>query len=311
MSETTRFTTKVGRLLERLVQTAVYGTRRTKRLIVVPDARPRTAEPIFVIGVHRSGTTLLRLILDSHPRIACPPESFFQLPLQRLLADEKGLRGLAAMGFPRDLVARRLGEFAGWFFELYAASRGKVRWADKTPSYVDCLDFLEAAFEARARYLLLYRHGLDAACSIASIPSIHDADPHTAACGGDRHAGAARYWATQCRVMRAFASAHPERCLELRYEALASAPEPEIRRALAFLGEPFEPAVLRFHEQAHDHEAGLEDSKATLARGFEPVSGTWRAQPRALIERMHAQAGAMLAELGYTDVAEFLGGSGR
>jgi hypothetical protein len=306
MAEKTRFTTKVARLLESLVQNAAYGTRRTKRLIVVPDARPRTAEPIFIVGVHRSGTTLLRLILDSHPRIGCPPESFFLLPLRRLLDDEESLRGLAAMGFPREQVARRLGEFASWFFEMYAASHGKARWADKTPSYVDCLGFIEAAFDARPRYLLIYRHGLDAACSIAQIPSIHEADPHTTACGGDRHAGSARYWATQCARMREFAAAHPERCLELRYEALSTAPEAEVRRVLDFLGEPWDPAVLRFHQHAHDHDAGLEDRKATLARGFEPNSGAWRDQPRAVIEAMYAQAAPMLLELGYRDVAEFL-----
>ena len=106
--------------------------------------------------------------------------------------------------------------------------------------------------------------------------------------------------------MRAFAAANAERCLELRYEALASAPEPEVRRVLDFIGEPWDPAVLRFHEHPHDHDAGLEDRKATLARGFEPNFGTWRAQPRAVIERMYAQAGPMLRELGYHDVAEFL-----
>jgi hypothetical protein len=299
-----RLTTRLARWTESLARNVAYGARRTKRVIVTPSERPATEAPIFVIGVHRSGTTLLRLILDSHPRIACPPESFFLLPLRGLLDDAKALEGLAAMGFPREAVARRLGEFAGWFFEVYAASHGKPRWADKTPSYVRCLDFIEAAFGPRARYVLIYRHGLDSAASIARIPSIHDADPHTEACGGDRFAGAARYWAEQTRAMRAFAAAHPERCFELRYEALATDPEPQIRRLLEFLGEPWDPRVLAFHELPHDH--GMEDRKASRARGFDPSIGGWREQPRPVIDRMYAEAREMLRALDYDDVAEFL-----
>lgn len=284
---------------KRLARTVLDETRRTRREIVAPAARARSERPIFVIGVHRSGTTLVRLILDSHSRIACPPESFFLLPESRLLADPKALEGLLAMGFTREHVVARMREHAAYFFEMYAASHQKPRWADKTPSYVDCLDFIETAFGPDCQYVFVYRHGLDSACSIARIPDIAEADPHIAACGGDRFAGAARYWATQCGVMRAFAASHPERVLELFYEKLSADPEAETRRLFAFLGEPFEPAVLRFHEKEHDHWAGLQDVKATSSRGFQPNVGRWREEPPERIAAMLAQAGERMRELGY------------
>ncbi len=303
-----KLSTRVVRVLQDLVREAIYATRRTRRVIVV-EGGPREElgeAPIFVIGVHRSGTTLVRLILDSHSRIACPPESFFLRPLEALLRDARSLEGLAAMGFPEEQVALRLGEFASCFFERYAASRGKARWADKTPSYVSCLDFVDRLFGDRARYLLVYRHGLDAACSIARIPAIDDADAHIAACGGDRFAGAARYWAQQCKAMRAFATTHRGRSFELRYEDLVREPEARLRPLFEFLGEAWEPAVLRFHEQPHDHRAGLEDRKAVLSRGFAPNVSAWKDEPRDVISRMHEEAGPMLRELGYDDVGAFL-----
>lgn len=303
--------TRLLRATERLVRVSISEFRRSKRVLLPPEARAATERPIFIVGVHRSGTTLVRLIVDSHSRIACPPESFFLLPLAGLLDDAKALEGLRAMGFERDHVVARLREGAAYFFEMYAASRGKPRWADKTPAYVSHLDFIETLFGPDCRYVMVYRHGLDTACSIAGQPDITEAHEHIAACGGDRHAGAARYWAVQCRRMRAFAEARGERCLALHYEALVADPEAETRRLFAFLEEPWEPAVLRFAEQPHDSWSGLEDVRAMTSRGFTPNVGSYRREPPAVIRAMLAEAAPVLAVLGYDDVDEHLAaGSG-
>lgn len=287
--------------VRRTLRAVLDETQRSRREIVAPGARRSTERPIFVIGVHRSGTTLVRLVLDSHSRIACPPESFFLLPERALLDDPKAMEGLLAMGFNREHVVARLREHVAYFFEMYAASKGKPRWADKTPSYVGCLELIETLFPD-AQYVMVYRHGLDSACSIAQIPDIYDVDPYVAACAGDRFVGAARYWATQCGVMRAFAAARPERCHDLFYEKLASDPEPEARRLFAFLGEPWEPAVLEFHAQPHDRWAGLQDIKAVASTGFTPNTGVWRGQAPERVRAMLAQAAPMLRALGYEDV---------
>lgn len=55
-----------------------------------PAADP--ASPIFIVGCQRSGTTMLRLILDSHPRISCGPETRFLEDMERIVgADWKRL----------------------------------------------------------------------------------------------------------------------------------------------------------------------------------------------------------------------------
>ena len=299
-----RIGVRVTQFVRQLLRTTLYEARRTKRIVVASGTRPRTENPIFIIGVHRSGTTLVRLILDSHSRIACPPESFFLLSVQHFLGNEKTTEGLRAMGFPREQVVERIREFTSQFFEEYVASRGKSRWADKTPAYINCLDLIDTLYGSSARYVLIFRHGLDSACSIAQIPDIEEAEPHISACEGDRYAGAARYWAAQCRKLLKFQREHPAQCLSVFYEKLVQAPEEQARRLLDFLDEPWESDVLLFHKHPHDTWGGLEDIKALRSRGFEPNIGSYRTQPSEVIARMLEQAAPVLDELGY-DVRAF------
>jgi len=50
--------------------------RGKNRVVIISDVpKPQNIEPIFIIGCPRSGTSLLRRIVDSHSCIACPPES--------------------------------------------------------------------------------------------------------------------------------------------------------------------------------------------------------------------------------------------
>ena len=289
---------RLDRHLRLWVTSIIFELRRTRRVIVPPADGGPAEPPIFVLGVHRSGTTLVRLILDSHSRIACPPESFFLLPLGSLLSDAKAMEGLAAMGFSRDHVLQRLRETSSYFFEAYARSHHKPRWADKTPSYLDCLELLEELYGPDCRYVVIYRHGLDTACSIADVQipelaSVWGAPRH------ERLVAAARHWATQCGKLLAFQQAHTERCFELRYEALTTDPEPNLQRLFDFLGEPFEPQVLRFHEQPHDTWIGLQDGKAARSKGFEPRTGVWHAEAAESIRAMIDEAGPMLRRLGH------------
>src|SRR5688572_21024001 len=129
-----------------------------------------SASPILVGGCGRSGTTLMRVILDTHPRICCGPESrLFQprVPSPPKLARRFDLPE-AAVG---ELFAKSgsQAELIDRFFALYSESRHKPRWAEKPPRNVLYLDYIFEHFP-NARFVHMIRDGRDTICSLRTHP---------------------------------------------------------------------------------------------------------------------------------------------
>jgi hypothetical protein len=194
--------------------------------------------PIFVIGSPRSGTTLLRLILDSHPRISCGEETHFLRELEAIVGRHWHL--LESYGLERTWWLAHLRAFYVGFQDEVLARRSKVRWAEKDPTYTLRLEFIEELFP-EAVYVHLLRDGHDV------VASFRDRWGYRSA------ARAARTeWARYVTAARALAErVGPERYLELRYERLVADPEVEARRLFAFLDESFVPEVLDFDPAEH------------------------------------------------------------
>lgn len=268
----------------------------------IPAPRADRAEDgppaIFLIGCQRSGTSLLRRIVDSHSRIACPPETSFVLPLVQVLHDRRSTRGFDAMGYGPAEVAQALAGFVASFYEGYAAARGKPRWADKTPHYVDCLDDLWTLFGPSARFVVIVRHGLDVAYSLSDPRRRYPAIAASVeAAGGDVPTGAGGFWAAQNRKILDFVAAHPEACHLLRYEDLTTSPEATLEPMFAFLNEPWEPGVVDY--ASVEHHAGVEDPEVAKLTRIVPNSGTHRAWPEDVARRVRVACEPVLSELGY------------
>ena len=257
-----------------------------------------TAPAIFVIGCFRSGTSLVRRIVDSHPRIACPPESKFILPLAQVLRDRSALRGLDSMGFDRAEVAASLGRTAGSFFTAYAAAQGKPRWADKTPDYVDVLPELREMFGGDTRFILLYRHGMDVAFSLANpnrnFPAIV---PFAREAGGSMPVGAARFWVDQNEKIEAFRRVEPSICHRITFESLTEDPAGTLRPMFEFLGEAWDERVLDY--QRYEHHRGIEDVEVRRRPTIERNSGNYLAWPEDVQRLVRDACGPMLSALGY------------
>ena len=184
--------------------------------------------PIFVIGSARSGTTMLRLMLDSHARISSGEETHFLQQMEPVVG--KQWRLLERYGFPREYWLDRLRHLYGDFQAEYAARRGKARWADKDPANTLLLPFVEELFPD-AQYIHLVRDGHDV------VASHRDRWGYRS---GVRSARGA--WRKYVEAARSFgAEAGPGRFLEVRYEALVTDTETELRRLFTFLGEAWDP----------------------------------------------------------------------
>lgn len=258
--------------------------------------RRTSPAPIFVIGSPRSGTTLLRLVLDSHPRISCGEETHFLRDLQSVVGRHWDL--VATYGLERDWWLGRLRDLYEDFQGEVLARSGKARWAEKDPTYTLLLDFIEDLFPD-ALYVHLLRDGHDV------VASFRDRWGYRSA------ARAARTeWARYVEAARSFAArVGPGRFLEVRYERLVAHPEPEARRLFAFVGEDFVPEVLAFDPAEHTATSRYQRFTAGRRAAGGETSTIYRSRVgagaasldpvlRGLLRRRH---GALLRELGYLD----------
>lgn len=266
--------------------------------------------PLFVLGVSRSGTTLLRVILDRSPGIAIPDETFFIPQLAHrhsspvdpaaFLDDARRLPRLVAWDVPADDVAARLrpgmttGEALAALFSAYAAKHGKPRWGDKTPMYMRHLGLLEKLFPD-AQYVHLIRDGRDAALAFLDMPEgvvtrtwAHPRSPAGFACEWHTEVGRARELGRRLG---------PARYLEVRYEALVADTVGVVRSICGFADLPFEPEMLEYADavdvSAKPHHRRLLQPPTRGVRD-------WRTQMgRDDALAFEAIAGDLLAELGY------------
>jgi hypothetical protein len=271
------------------------------------------ARPIFVTGSARSGTTLLRVMLSSHSRIYIPPESDFiprlflgrhDAPMTRAQAERDvrivlGYRRffrewraapIEPQQFVRTLPELTPAAFLDGLYSCYAAQHGAERWGDKSPIYTNYIGLLAGLFP-EAQFVHLIRDGRDAALS--ALDAYRDrfyVDIYFAA----------RSWRARVEAARRAGRAlGPSRYIEVRYEALTTGPESELRSLCAFLGEPFEAAMCEPHRLGQE----LLRPRGRHAPVREPPranSGRWQREMTAADRRLFDSVAApLLDELGY------------
>lgn len=292
----------------------------------IPSGQGAPALPApFVVGVARSGTTLLRLMLDAHPELAIPPETHFvpRLAERCGTGDRESaacvLEALATdprwpdFGLDREALGRRLEALESFtlggglraFYQLYAGRFGKARWGDKTPRYLIRMSLIQQLLP-EARFVHLIRDGRDIWLSLRALSF-----------GPDSVETAAADWASRIARARTQARTLPF-YMEVRYEDLVLEPEATLRRICEFLDLTWDPVMLDYHDRAAARLAELQDvsdpATGRVAKGVNrqrihaltgvpPQAervGRWRAELEGgERQRYEGIAGALLRELGY------------
>lgn len=273
--------------------------------------------PFFIIGVHRSGTTLLRYMLNSSPGLYIPPESdfiprFFGRAPHRPLTPRQVKKllhtifthyrfGRAWQGPPPDPALfgpqPTPAHFLDTLYRLYAAQYGAGRWGDKTPIYTSYVPLLDTLFP-QARFIHIIRDGRDVALSALDTwgaKELHVDIYFTA-----------RNWVRRVQAAQAAgARLGPTRYREVRYEALTTAPQEVLPELCAFLDEPYTPDMARPHELAQ-REVPAGSFHDPVRRPPTPNRiGRWQREMAPADRRLfETLAGPLLTQLGYPVVGE-------
>ncbi len=231
----------------------------------------RNAWPIIIGGCHRSGTSLIRRILDAHSRIYCGPEvKFFRdfYSDYNVYDQAEHIRYVASARaiLPEDELLQILGHTFIKLQERAAERAGKPRWADKNPENVLYLADWERLLGREWLMIHVVRNPLDTLASIKEIkfPLTIPSDLE------DR----IDFFRQYTEAGLEFGRSHPEHYCRIIYEEFVASPRSQVEELMTWLGEAFEPSQLRFNEVSH--QFGIEDPKiAGTSEIHQESRGRW------------------------------------
>ena len=290
------------------------GCSNPPSTVVAMEAGEASRAPApFIVGVARSGTTLLRLMLDAHPDLAIPPETHFVPRVAKRVQGGAGPADVASFlaehprwedfGLDAAELTRRLaaldpfdaGAALRAFYGLYAEGQGKPRWGDKSPPYVNRMARIQGAL-GEARFIHVIRDGRDVALSLASV-----------SWGPGEVAEVARKWVDEIGKARRQAARKldPGTYHEVHYEELVANPEEELRDVAETIELPWDPVMLTYHERADERMGEVE--RDFTPGGGEVISAAERVDQHALVREppRSDRAGRWREEMSPEDRAAF------
>ena len=269
------------------------------------------ANPVFVLCNGRSGSTLLRFLLDAHPDLACPPETNLpglcaQLatvwsliegaPLSAKRGDEPPDIPEAAIAGVRETADRMVGS--------YLSRRGKKRYCDKSLGTARYAELLSRVYP-EALFICLYRHPMDVVASgVEACPwglNGYGFDPYIAATPGNTVMALANFWADNARATLAVEERFPDRCFRLRYEDLVAEPEATAAALFEFLCVAPAPGVSENCFSAERERFGPGDHKIwhTSQITADSVGRGWSVPVAMIAPQLVTAINELTARLGY------------
>lgn len=278
------------------------------------EAARSFADPVFVLCHGRSGSTLLRFLLDAHPDLACPPETNLPVlcvqlatvwsliegaPLSANRGDEPPEVPEAAIVGVRETMDRMVGS--------YLARRGKKRYCDKSLGTAQYAPLLARVYP-QARFVCVYRHPMDVIASGAeACPwglNGYGFEPYIAATPGNVVMALANFWADNVSATLAAEERFPDQCFRLRYEDLVADPEAVTAELFAFLGVRPAPGISQVCFSGERERFGPADYKIWYTSGIssESVGRGWSVPSGMIAPPLLGMINELAGKLGYLAV---------
>jgi hypothetical protein len=308
-------------------------TDNTARTAYASSEALRATNPyVFVVGCPRSGTTLLRVMLDQHPQLAVTNDAAFIVKTIRNVYPQLKKRRISrgysppmtaevvdyllqshridSMGLTESQLREMAGRcetytaFVAAVYDQYARLHGKSLAGDKTPDYARRLPMLHAMFP-QARIIHIIRDGRDVALSTREWVASEPKGPCNFALWNQHPMGTIALWWRWLvnSGRRDGAALGPALYHEIRYESLLANSEAALRELTDFLELPFAEQMLRYHEKSQ--LPALPNKRHRLP----PTPGLrdWPSQMTSNdVELFELLAGDLLSELGYSRVSASL-----
>jgi hypothetical protein len=271
-----------------------------KRAPIALAANNPKSAPILIGGAPRSGTTLLRAIVNAHPNIVCGPELRAVPALCALLGNISGASSnvlLRHFNVKSETIDAAFAEAIEAFIAPLRIHSGKLRIAEKTPTNILHFPVLRRLFPD-SPLISIRRDPRDVVASMLSMPWRDPKSGEPMMVTRDA-AAAAKLWVACADVENLMRGDPLLHCL--RYEDLVTAPAAAIRGLFDFLGEPPTNAAY-FHDTLFDQKSG--ENEASNARVAQPIDrasvGRWRRDlSPADLRAVERVAGDWMTRLGY------------
>jgi Sulfotransferase family len=284
--------------------------------------RPAPDAPVFVLCNGRSGSTLLRFLLDAHPELACPPETNLPVMASQLatvwsliegapLSAERGDEPPVIPEAAITGVRRTMDEMT----YSYLARRGKKRYCDKSLGTAHHAELLLRVYP-EAKFLCLYRHPMDVIASgIEACPwglKGYGFDPYIASTPGNAVLALARFWTDSAGAALEAEERFAASCHRVRYEDLVTDPEGAAAGIFDFLGVPQQPGITARCFSADRERFGPADYKIwhTSRISDSSVGRGWSIPAAMIPPQVAAVMRELTDKLGYLPVDDGWGTTG-
>lgn len=271
--------------------------------------RRRDPSPIFILTCARSGSTLLRYVLDAHPDVVCPPE----LNLSQLCIEAKRVwvdmvDDQATQQVRSDLAVKEARRAVEAVMDWWIDRSDKRRFCDKSLSTVDHADVVVRVFP-KAHFLLLVRHPLDVVVSGLEACrwgfNAFGFAPYIQMSPQNHVAALIEYWCDNMEKLLNFETRHGDRCYRLYYELLVREPEGTLQDVFRFLGLTWDADIIKRSLDV-ERDKGPADYEIGYMAAISPRSiGCGSTVPAKLISpAQRSRMNNLLSRLGYPAVSD-------